>query len=478
MNAYKIVVIVLLCLCSNIITFAQNRAVVFGKIQNPSTRTLKLKYDENEINGSQVVMETDIDFNGDYAVAIEIDKPKPVLLEYNHKEMLLFLSPGSRLELNFDNLDFYKSMQFSGLGFNDNSFLHRYVLKYGMRDKFKESIVFPSISVADSIFNKMNELSPDAFMIYVAKRQDSERRFYQDDPIQRDLSVELKAYYEAMITYKWASYLFAYSNMRMKRNEIMPDEFFIFLWDLELSSDAAVIQPAYGAFLDIYLDYAFRSMHGDSITDKFQRFALMFELAEKQLSGFAEEYMLGRLLARSIKPSNIPFITAYYQKFERMSVVNSYRKAVRDVYERAVAFSDKQVAPDFVLQNPEGDTVALTDLKGKLVYVSFWASWCQPCLKEQQESLSNRVELQEQDIVFLYVSVDDEKSDWKRFLEQNPNYGINVWAKGRGNKVTQSYNVISLPHYFLLDKQGRFITDFKKASDPDFIFDIRRLLEN
>lgn len=477
MNFSKILVITLLCVSYSVLAFAQDRAVVFGKIKNPSTRALKLKYDENVINGSQVIMETDVEFSGDYAVAIVIDKPMPVLLEYNNKEMLLFLSPGSRLELNFDNLDFYKSMQFGGLGFNDNSFLHRYILKYGMRDVFKESIVFPSISVADSIFNNMNELSPDDFVMYVAQHQDSERRFYENDPIQRDLSPELKAYYEAMVTYKWASYLFAYANMRKKRGEVMPDEFYVFLWDLEISSDNAIMQPAYGAFLDIYLDYAFKSMHGDSITNKFQKFALMFELIEMQLSGFAEEYMLGRLLARTIKPTNIPFITAYYQKFEKMSVVNSYRNAVRDVYDRAVAFSDKQAAPEFVLQNPEGDTVALADLQGKLIYVSFWASWCQPCLKEQEESLANRVELQDKDIVFLYVSVDDKEEDWKQFLERRPNYGINVWAKGRGNEVTRSYNVISLPHYFLLDKKGRFITDFKKASDPDFIFDIRRLLE-
>lgn len=477
MNISKILVITLFCVSYSVLSFAQDRAVVFGKVKNPLTRVVKLKYNENVINGSQVVMETDVDFNGDYAVAIDINQPMPVLLEYNNKEMLLFLSPGNRLELNFDNLDFYNSMEFSGLGFNDNSFIHRYILKYGMRDVFKEVIVFPSISVADSIYNRMNELSPDDFTRYIAEHQNSERQFYENDPIQGDLSLELKAYYEAMVTYKWAGYLFAYANMRQKRNEVMPDEFYIFLWDLEISSDEAIMQPAYGAFLDIYLDYAFKSMHGDSITDKIQKFALMFELAEMQLSGFAEEYMLGRLLARTIKPTNIPFIMAYYQKFEKISVVNSYRKAVQDVYERAVAFSDKQAAPAFVLQNPEGDMISLVDLQGKLVYVSFWASWCQPCLKEQEASLSNRVALQDKDIVFLYISVDDKEEDWKRFLERKPNYGINVWAKGRGNEVTRSYNVISLPHYFLLDKQGRFITDFKKASDPDFIFNIRRLLE-
>ncbi len=476
MKLVKIIGIALLMLLLSVEGWTQSRAVVYGKVKNPTSRTLKLKYAQNLINGSEVVMETDLDFNGDYAVAVEIKESSPVYLTYDNKEMLLFLSPQTKLELNFDNANFYNSMQLSGIGFNDNSFLHRYVQKFGMRDRFSEAIV-GGLSVPDSIFSKMNELSPEDFTVYVGARQDAERRFYEDDPIRGDLSEELQAYYNAMVTYKWASYLFVYGDFRQGRGDVMPDEFYIFLWDLELSNDNAVTQPDYGGFLDVYLNYVLESMHGDTIKDNFHRFALLFDLAEKQLSGFAQEYMLGRLLSSTIKPANIPFVTAYYERFKKMSVVDSYLNAVDDVYNRAVAFSDKQTAPNFALQNIEGDTISLETLKGKLVYISFWASWCQPCLKEQQESLSNRVELRDKDIVFLYISIDEKQTDWKRFVENHPNYGINVWATSRQNDLTRSYNVISLPHYFLLDKQGRFITQFKKASDPDFIFDIRRLLE-
>ena len=477
MHFMKIITTALFCLGISFLTQAQQRVVVFGKIKNPTSRTLSLKYDENAINGSQVVVETDIDGNGEYAVAIDLDAPCPVYLEYNNKTTLLFLAPGNRLEIDFDNVNFYQSMKFNGFGFNDNSFLHRYILKYGMRDVFQESIVFPGISVADSIYNKMNELSPADFTAYISERQQSERAFYENDPIQQDLSIELKAYFNSMITYKWTSYLFAYAKMQNERSVILPDEFYIFLWDLEISNDEAIIHPSYGAFLDIYLDYAYTSMHGDTITDKLQQFALLFELAEMQLDGFAEEYMLGRLLAQVIKPTNIPFVTAYYEKFMDASIVKSYRVAVEDIYNRALTFADQQTAPLFTLQNLEGEDITLQNLRGKLVYISFWASWCQPCLKEQQESLSNRLELKDRDIVFLYVSVDDNKEKWQQFLEQHPNYGINVWTEGRSSDVSRLYNVISLPHYFLLDRQGRFVTSFKKASNPDFVFEIHALLQ-
>ena len=62
----------------------------------------------------------------------------------------------------------------------------------------------------------MNELNPEEFIDFVAKKQDAERRFYTNDPIQRDLSVELKSYIDALIKYRWASYLFVYADLRKK----------------------------------------------------------------------------------------------------------------------------------------------------------------------------------------------------------------------------------------------------------------------
>jgi thiol-disulfide isomerase/thioredoxin len=453
------------------------RAVIYGKVRNTNGRALKIKYPLNDINGSEAVVETDLDANGEYALALDLDAPRAVTLVYDGKEMLLFLRPGGSLEFNFNNVDFYKSMQFDGIGFNDNSFLQRYILRFGMRDKFDEALILPTLSVPDSIFEKMNRLNPTDFTAYAEKCQKAERDFYTQNAAQTDLSPDFKAYLEALIEYRWYSYRFVYGDLRQKRQESTDEEFYVFLWDLKLSKDEATSQPEYGAFLDIYLNYTFQSVHGDSITNKFERFARLFELAEQQLSGNAEEYMLGRLLARNISPTNIAFITAYYERFLQMSVVDNYRKAVEEMYARALAFSDKQAAPTFSLLDSYGDTITLEKYQNKLVYLSFWASWCQPCIKEQEASLANRVALQEQDIVFVYISLDEARQTWQQFLERKPNYGINLWAGGRQTDLTRAYNVISLPHYFLLDRQGRFVTQFQSASSADFVAAIKQLLE-
>ena len=218
-------------------------------------------------------------------------------------------------------------------------------------------------------------------------------------------------------------------------------------------------------------------MHKDSVTDSFQKFAYQFELSKKWLNNFAEEYMLGRLLNRTIRKDNIPFIKPYYQEFKDMVITEDVLAAVQDKYDRAKAFSNQEEAPLFTLENESSQKINLSDYRGKMVYLSFWAGWCEPCIREMRASEENRNLLANRDIVFLYVNVDKNREQWIRSMRKNPTNGIHLWSKGRRGKVANDYNVVSLPHYFLLDRKGRFISEFLKASDPLFLNQINDFLK-
>lgn len=455
---------------------AQGRAILFGQVSNPNYSTIKIKYTDNYINGTQIEVQTDLDAKGEYAIAVDIDEPTLASFIYGEKELPMFLSPDNQLMVNFDAYNFYKSMTFAGMGTNDNTFMLRYAQKFGVRDKFTETIMPPGLTVPNAIFEKMNELPPTEFEVYLNELQQAEKTFYDTYPEKKYLSYQLKHFMNALIQYKWASYRLAYTELERLVPIKIPDEYYIFLWDVKVSNDDALGQPEYGAFLDHYLKYMYKDIHQDTVKNKFQAFALKYELAERQFRDNAQEFMLGRLLVRNISRKNIPFVTAYYEKFQKLSIIDKYKKAVRDRYERALAFSDKQAAPTFSLFNERGRKVRLEQFKGKMVYMSFWASWCQPCIKEMQESVKNRSLLANHDIVFLYISVDDNREQWLHGIKQQKTKGVHVWAKGRSGQVARDYNVISLPHYFLLDKEGRFITEFKKASHPDFIYDMQQRL--
>lgn len=117
---------------------------------------------------------------------------------------------------------------------------------------------------------------------------------------------------------------------------------------------------------------------------------------------------------------------------------------------------------DFTLLNTKGKKVSLSDYRGKLVLLDFWASWCGPCRKENP----NVVEAYEKykkdkfknakGFTVLSVSLDRNEKAWKRAIESDGlKWEGHVWDKV--SKVTKKYAVRSIPYPFLIDGEGKII---------------------
>lgn len=118
---------------------------------------------------------------------------------------------------------------------------------------------------------------------------------------------------------------------------------------------------------------------------------------------------------------------------------------------------DKE-APDFKLRNLKGEEVALSSLKGKVVILDFWATWCGPCkasfpgMQKSLEANQNR-----SDVVFLFIDTwekgDNKEKAAAEFIEKNK-YNFNV-LMDNDDKVVGSYKVEGIPTKFIVGKDGR-----------------------
>ena len=115
-------------------------------------------------------------------------------------------------------------------------------------------------------------------------------------------------------------------------------------------------------------------------------------------------------------------------------------------------------APGFTLNDVSGKPVSLSDLKGKLVLVEFWASWCGPCRAENPNLVKQYKLYKEKGFEVLAVSLDSDKAKWADAIAKDGLPWLHVSdLKGWNNAVGRLYGVRGVPASFLVSKEGKII---------------------
>ena len=129
-----------------------------------------------------------------------------------------------------------------------------------------------------------------------------------------------------------------------------------------------------------------------------------------------------------------------------------------EVVERMLSTNIGQFAPEISLPSPDGKEIALSSLKGKLVLIDFWASWCGPCRKEMPNVVKIYSKFKNKGFEIYGVSLDQDKEKWMEAITKD---GIN-WPqvsdlKYWDNVAARIYNVQGIPYTVLIDKDGKII---------------------
>jgi peroxiredoxin len=147
-----------------------------------------------------------------------------------------------------------------------------------------------------------------------------------------------------------------------------------------------------------------------------------------------------------------------YCKQQEQIITQQQKREAQDITEREkLGINIGAIAPDLAYKDPKGKTRKLKDLRGKVVLLDFWASWCRPCRAENPNVVNLYNKYRKKGFTIYSVSLDKSREQWISAIQQDGlSWGSHVSElNGWNSNAGQKYGVSSIPKTFLIDREGK-----------------------
>ena len=166
-------------------------------------------------------------------------------------------------------------------------------------------------------------------------------------------------------------------------------------------------------------------------------------------------------------PSNLNTLRVVTEAFEKKytgqpaaeTFRNQYAQIENAYYEYASSVNGTVPAPEIAFENRSGNIMKLSDLKGKVVLIDFWASWCGPCRAENPNVVKMYQKFKDKGFTIFSVSLDEDAAKWKEAISKDKL----AWEfhvsdlKGWKSSVVANYGIEGIPFTVLVNKEGKII---------------------
>lgn len=447
---------------------AQQSLILRGIINNPAGETAMLALPNPLLPAleGQTLVDT-LDEVGTFSMEVSIAQPVFATFRHGQEIATLYLEPGKNVSLSLDTEQFDESLKYIGPGAAANTFMAAYYLKFEDTNPLQE---------------QMKELDPAAFLLAATSRKKEREAFLQAEV--KKLPEHFIKQMEYRIAYDWGNELLAYPSAHAYFNQAeepaLPADFLAYEQALALQQPEALGVAFYQGYMyrrvrNLYnqgLKKQERSPEGTAYING------TYAFAAKHLKGEVLEFFRHKLLYEGMSFQGLdPFVEAYKQ-FVATTAVPEYKESLKAVYEQSRHLMAGQPAPTFKLASLEGKELSLEELKGKVVYVDFWASWCRPCLGEMPAAKKMKEHFKgRSDVAFVYISIDDKEDNWRQMIEKQGIEGIHLFSQGWESDAPRAYAVRGIPRYLLINHEGKLIdAHMSRPSDPATIERIEKAL--
>lgn len=448
----KLLFLVFLCLSLNMYG---EKALLIGIFKNaPMNDRIELKVAHYYIDGHAETHRALIK-NGQFSIEADLIEPQYVTLSYKTGYKILYLEPNDTLIVESDIFQFPRSVKFSGKGGYNNELLSQFLaenpINFNEFSKLRYKINNHWSTVDREIDQAMNRMKPDAFMAFLDEKMSAQLAFMDAYILANPnkTSATFRDFLTAEVLYTRALRILIYGNVYKVMHDIDP-AFFEALYEVSTHCDA-VGSPAYRRYILALF------AHKSKVERTNDDFSYQYLTSADLLSGSSLAFFRSEIICNALKEERYTDALPFYTSFLKNNTVEHYEEKVTSLYQKALKISPGTPAPSFSGQTYAGDYISLSAMRGKIVYLNFWASYCTPCIKKMNYFNRHFQELNDAGIEIINVSIDKNIETWQGSVARLGMRGKNLQTLYETDKnIAEAYGVVAVPQYFILGRDGTF----------------------
>lgn len=447
------------------------KATITGVADNIGETRLDVLYYTDFLVNNEVQTTVPVDHSGAFKASLSLDRGEFVYVRTARRNIQLFVLPEAKVQIRFDASDPDVRTFVEGHLAGESIFLADY--HHDVERNLGRAL----------IINRMSDMQADQFMIYIDSVFEVKYRYLNDYPLLPELDDEFVHIMRTNIMFEKYQLLleypmyYAYFNQLSEAPE-MPQGYYDFLADANQKSQSEgpyrLRSRSYLSFLTAYLNYLMDQSDELSASDSY--FRQQFDFVKTNFTSDSRDYLLSQATISALHFDQFDASSQMYEEFLQIVSRGHLRDIVVEEFKAIQRLAPGNPAPDFAMHDINGHMVSLRDFRGKVVYLDFWASWCGPCLREIPHARElKRKMASNEDLIFMYVSIDTDEDAWRRTVENYGIQGVHMNVPGTRQGAPLLYNVKGVPTYYIIGRDGKIFDNRPpRPSNPQII---ERLME-